>query len=382
MGIETLRPNGAGDETGLEPTGDPDINWECVDEEVSDGDTSRVANNVTHELQRDLYNLPASSGAGTINKITVYINCKFTGGGAVDGWAKASIKSNATVTDGAEKYPPSGSYELFSQDWATNPADSQAWEWSDIDALQIGVAIYEETSFEQIRCTQVYVEVDYTAPPVEQAVGGGAVGIAGSLNRKTSKAVGSGSVGMAGTLLGFLKFFQNVGGGAIGMAGSLGRTIKLAVGEGSIAIAGTLNRLTKRAVGEGSIAIAGSLSSIKRMFQAVGGGSVAIAGSLNRKMYIAVGEGAITFAGAIGVLIRKAVGGGAVAIAGALVRLPKIGVGQGAVAIAGTLGRKIYLAVGGGSVAIASVLVWSWLKKKIRLVPFAYSRRKTGEGEK
>ena len=52
---------------------------------------------------------------------------------------------------------------------------------------------------------------------------------------------------------------QAVGGGSIAIAGSLGRKILVGVGAGAIAIAGTLARLIKIAVGGGSITPVGSL---------------------------------------------------------------------------------------------------------------------------
>ena len=55
-------------------------------------------------------------------------------------------------------------YATHSYQWSTNPADNEAGEWDDIDALQIGVEIYYDGATgksPQIYCTQVYVEVDY-----------------------------------------------------------------------------------------------------------------------------------------------------------------------------------------------------------------------------
>jgi len=101
--------------------------------------------------------------------------------------------------------------------------------------------------------------VSYIVPPVAQAVGSGAVAI-------------------AGTLSSVFRFVQSVGGGSIAIAGLLGRFIKISVGAGSIAIAGALGRVLKIAVGDGSIAIAGSLG--RKIKIAVGGGAVAMAGTL------------------------------------------------------------------------------------------------------
>jgi len=90
-----------------------------------------------------------------------------------------------------------------------------------------------------------------------QAVGSGAVGIAGSLNRKTSKVVGAGSIAIAGTLIRLPKI--GVGGGAVGMAGTLGWKFVQAVGQGAVAIAGALSWKFVQAVGGGAVAIAGGV---------------------------------------------------------------------------------------------------------------------------
>ena len=76
---ETLRPSAAGDECSIEnQTGETCPNhYQNVDEETADGTTTCVylLNEATY--QRDLYNLPASSGLGTINYIKIYFRCCF-----------------------------------------------------------------------------------------------------------------------------------------------------------------------------------------------------------------------------------------------------------------------------------------------------------------
>ena len=162
MATETLRPNAAGDETSIE-TQFPDSgsHYDKVDEASADDGTTFVQNS-TNAYQRDLYALPASSGSGTINKIKVYFRCG-SSIGTTGATAKVSIKSNSTVTDGDAESLPVGSWTSFSKEWTTNPADSSAWEWADIDALQIGVSLKSGTAAatQKAKCTQVYVEVDY-----------------------------------------------------------------------------------------------------------------------------------------------------------------------------------------------------------------------------
>ncbi len=102
--------------------------------------------------------------------------------------------------------------------------------------------------------------VSFINPAIAQAVGDGAVAIAGTLGLLTKLSVGAGAIAIAGVLGRIIKI--SVGAGAIAISGSLGRKIKMAVGNGAITISGTLGRVIKISVGAGSIAIAGSLSTI------------------------------------------------------------------------------------------------------------------------
>jgi len=160
MAVETLRPNAAGDETSIAgQTPASTYHWDKVDEASADDGATNV-NTTSTAYQRDLFNLAAhSEGSGSINFIKVYFRCCWYG---QQGWAKPSLKSDSTVTDGNEvAVSQYATWTTYSQQWDTNPADSQAWEWADIDALQIGVSL-KATSGGNIYCTQVYVEVDYT----------------------------------------------------------------------------------------------------------------------------------------------------------------------------------------------------------------------------
>ncbi len=166
MATETLRPNAAGDETAIAtqyPA--PPFHWDKVDDPSPDEDSTYVENDTAASWQRDLYNLPASSGNGTINFIKIYFRCKYEIGLAA---AKPSLKSNSTVTDGTQIFLTS-SWVTYSQQWNTNPADAAAWEWADIDALQIGVSLKRGSlGTYHALCTQVYVEVDYTPAVTEK----------------------------------------------------------------------------------------------------------------------------------------------------------------------------------------------------------------------
>lgn len=137
MAIITLRPEAAGDETSI-PGQIPDSgeHWQKVDEVVAD-DNDYVINSTEDGIYyRDLYALSYSTTAGRINKIIVHFRAKSTTLGRI----KPSLKSNSTVTDGTE-VNLINAWTNYSQEWTTNPADGEAWDWSDIDSLQVGISL-------------------------------------------------------------------------------------------------------------------------------------------------------------------------------------------------------------------------------------------------
>jgi len=74
-GTETLRPNGAGTTTQLTPVGDTP-NWECVDEETADDDTTYVKNTEA-TWKTDTYAMQNHSvGSGDIEQVIVYVRAK------------------------------------------------------------------------------------------------------------------------------------------------------------------------------------------------------------------------------------------------------------------------------------------------------------------
>jgi hypothetical protein len=162
--VETLRPNAAGDETSISSQWpNSGSHYDKVDEASADDDSTYVCTNST-SYQRDLYALDNHSvGAGTINSVTIYFRFK-TSESLYYAYAKPSQKSGSTVTDGTEKsHKGDVFYVTESQTYTTNPATGNPYTWNEIDNLQIGVSIKEEVSWQNVRCTQVYVEVDYTA---------------------------------------------------------------------------------------------------------------------------------------------------------------------------------------------------------------------------
>ena len=152
---EILRPNDYGDEQQIS-TQYPDSgpHYDKVDDTgTGDGDATYLWE-TDASYHRDLYNLPAPSGSGTINFIKISFRVCQEGGA----YAKPSLKTNLTPVDGTE-ISPAGAWTTYSEQWNTNPVTEAAWTWDEIDALQIGISLKGASG-----CTQLYVEVDYTPP--------------------------------------------------------------------------------------------------------------------------------------------------------------------------------------------------------------------------
>ena len=165
---EIFRPDGDGDETDIdtiEPT-TPTTHWDKVSEESSDSDGTYVATD-SNVWQEDLYNInnhSTQTAGGTINYVKVYMVSRVTAN-ATQSNAYIHIKTNGAEYNGTEETLTTD-YATYSYQWDDNPQTSAAWTWDEIDALQIGVGLRRPAVSEYAQCTQVYVEVNFDAPPL------------------------------------------------------------------------------------------------------------------------------------------------------------------------------------------------------------------------
>ncbi len=165
---ENFRPNAAGDETTIvaqyPDTGEE--HWEDVADETPDGDSTYVASD-SNAWQEDLYsttNYTTQTAAGPINYVDVYMKCRGTAN-ATQTDAYIHIKTSGLEDNGtAENLTLS--YDTYSYSWDYNPQTTADWTWDEIDALQIGVGLRRPDVSEYARCTQVYAEVGFEAPPL------------------------------------------------------------------------------------------------------------------------------------------------------------------------------------------------------------------------
>ena len=309
MSTVTLRPDGAGDDTNWTPnTG---ANYAAVDEVENDADTTYVARDGT-EVD-DLYAIATDAAltGATISNVRVYASSKYVESGA--GVLSTSPTLKLGVKSGGTEYWDAGdtitsSYADYYQDWATNPADSAAWEKADIDALQVGIRSAQTSGTGSKKrvpyVTQVWVIVTYTA---------------GATYTLT---MGSGSysqTGQAVSLLASRKLTIGQGSHTLtGQAVSLLAGRKLVVSNGSYSLTGqAVVLLASRiiSIGYGSYALTGQDVDIvysgggPTYTLAMGAGSYALTGQtvgLLAGRKLAVSQGGYTLTGqAVGLLASR-----------------------------------------------------------------------------
>jgi hypothetical protein len=156
---EILRPNGPGSETGIgQENPNKSTHWQLASD--SD-DNTYVFTSHNDTNGKDLYALSNhNTGSGTINKVTVCFRIQSPGQSQAT--ACAAIKTGSEVYEGAS-IAAGSTWTTSSEVWTNNPNTGNPWTWGEIDALEAGVRLTYQQS--QIRCSEVYVQVDY-APAV------------------------------------------------------------------------------------------------------------------------------------------------------------------------------------------------------------------------
>jgi hypothetical protein len=157
--VETLRPNAdTASKSLLIYPASPTTHFVKVNETTGDNDTTYVNSNYLGTAGLDLYDIvdTAIPAGSTINSVTVYAWCRST----YSLKARFRIALNKTAPQYSGYKEPTTTYTLYSQAF-TGVA------LSDLNALQIGIEITSAYDIDTEvylpgRCTQVYVEIDYT----------------------------------------------------------------------------------------------------------------------------------------------------------------------------------------------------------------------------
>ncbi|MEM2134986.1 MAG: hypothetical protein QXG44_09050 [Candidatus Jordarchaeaceae archaeon] len=170
--VQILVPNGPGNNAELYAynlTGNLESNWECANS--SDGDNSYVYYNNT-DWKRDLYNIagPDPTGSGAINWVRVGISVKtFRSSPSQKGDAEILVLIGSTLFEYPYYNIPT-SYTNYSVLFEKSPDTGEPWAWNELENLQVGVRLKLRNTpqiGEMVRCTFIWVEVNYTIPNYE-----------------------------------------------------------------------------------------------------------------------------------------------------------------------------------------------------------------------
>jgi hypothetical protein len=115
----------------------------------------------------DTYQITDLGDPGTpINSITLRAVARASG--SHDQRIQIIGRTNAANYYGSETtMTGNAGWETYSATWASNPDTGQIWTWQDIDALQIGVKLYNDSSSNatgEPQCTQVWADISYVVP--------------------------------------------------------------------------------------------------------------------------------------------------------------------------------------------------------------------------
>jgi FlaG/FlaF family flagellin (archaellin) len=158
-----LHPNGWGT-TELGAQGSY-WNYQCVDDlGDGDGDSTYVYDTDQYSYDTDTYSTEDhGSVTGTINSVTVYIRCERSGSTACEG--RAILRIGSMNYDNGDTFTLDSSWTLYSTTFDDNPAGGP-WDWTAVDSLECGVSLQSGDTYgmttSYARCTQVWVEVNYT----------------------------------------------------------------------------------------------------------------------------------------------------------------------------------------------------------------------------
>jgi hypothetical protein len=162
---EHLHPNDNGDELTLfrnDTLMAGPNNYDRVYEDSPDDSTTNVYG-IIADNRRDLYNLGASSGSGTITAVKIYFRCMGTSGSGE--YATPAWKLGGVAVNGTQVGSLSTSYTTYSE--VMSRPGGGSWAWTDFASLQAGINLMMTNGKNEAHCTQVYVEITYTLAGVQ-----------------------------------------------------------------------------------------------------------------------------------------------------------------------------------------------------------------------
>jgi len=167
--VVILKPVGIGDYTVINyQFPDAGEHWDKVDDIPHDGDGTKVHTDSPNQ-QKDAYNVENISLTGTINFVSVYFTFE-SGTPGHNVWAQPYLRLDSVETSGTEVvedgYAP---YWDSTYSEVLGRPGGGTWVWPDINNLQVCIGLRSRgPGYGHSLCTNVYVEVDYSATNIEE----------------------------------------------------------------------------------------------------------------------------------------------------------------------------------------------------------------------
>ena len=169
--LQTIRPNAVGHtyQWVWSPGASPlTTNYQYVDEASADDDTTMLHGWVSSGSgnRKEAWNFQDTSYVSywTIDYVKFYFRCKTFSGSTKQ--VRPMVYLDSTEYFGSWVTPPSA-WLTYSKTWNTNPSTGLAWEWNEVDDAIFGLEGTQNPNSQfYIKCTQAYVEVDYSSFPV------------------------------------------------------------------------------------------------------------------------------------------------------------------------------------------------------------------------
>lgn len=328
------------------------------------GDTDYIRTSANHALWRearfDFVN--HTSESGIISAVRIYIRCRSEMAGAGAGDCRTIIRPTTTTYYGNIE-SPNTSYVLYSTQYAANP-DGGSWDWTDIDGLAAGVYARSElrlSLYRPVRCTQVYIEVDYTPSGADVNLAGVSAGVAtagGDIIRTLVLAGLSDGVATVSGALGRVVPLAALSDGIATVSAFLRRNVPLsALSEGASTVAGAISRAIGIAGLSQGIATVSGFIRRNVPLSGLSQGIAAVSGMLRRVVPIAgLSEGIASVSGVLQKYVPlAAISQGIATVSGAItMNLSLAGISQGVATVTGAI--KLNVALKGISNGIASVI--------------------------
>jgi hypothetical protein len=142
------------------------IHYVLIDEATKDEADYLMNPDTATTTKTDLYSLSNhGEESGTINSVTVKLYANYALIGTDSGTAYVKPMIRVSDTNYGDNQALTDAVALYSQTWTTNPYTSEAWTWTQVDALIAGDALtnsaVDKKNCKTTYCYQLWVEVAY-----------------------------------------------------------------------------------------------------------------------------------------------------------------------------------------------------------------------------